>query len=207
MMDLLWREGKGGRNTRAEGAESPGAQRLSWAPLPDPYRVPGKKKLYKTGANSLFEQVPADFCIHCAERIVQEVDVCILIHSSRKQRDVKKGHFTLPGSRLWIIMVSNNVMFLPGAQGKGPDPASHRSSQWAGSVCSRPLGAVEEEGQDGNWNPIYLARLTRAFCPSLSGVPPSPVTVRSLSFKFCKSCMEIEKEKKGKHLKCVLLPS
>ena len=29
-MDLLWREGRGERDTRAEGAESPEAQRLSW---------------------------------------------------------------------------------------------------------------------------------------------------------------------------------
>ena len=29
MMDLLWREGRGGSDTRAEGAESPGAQKSS----------------------------------------------------------------------------------------------------------------------------------------------------------------------------------
>ena len=41
-----------------------------------------------TGANSLFEQVPADFYVHCTEWIIQEVDVCILIHSSRKHRQM-----------------------------------------------------------------------------------------------------------------------
>ena len=119
-------------------------------------------------------------------------------------RDVRKGHFTLPGSHLWIIMVSNNFMFLPGAQGKGQDPASHRPTQWAGSVCLCPLGSVEEEGKDGNWNPIYLARLTRAFCPSLSGVPLSPISVRSPSSKSCKSYTDRKGEK---YIKCVLLPS
>ena len=63
------------------------AQRLSWAPFPDPDRVPGKKKWYKTRANSLLEQVPADFWVHWAERIIQEVDVCVLIHGSRKCRE------------------------------------------------------------------------------------------------------------------------
>ena len=101
-----------------------------------------------------------------------------------------------PWSHLWIMTASSNPMFIPRAQGKDQDPASHRPSRWVGSECSRPLGAAEEEGQDGNWNPIYLARLTRAFCPSLSGVPQSPILVISFSFKSCKSYVEIEKEKK-----------
>ena len=41
-----------------------------------------------TGANSLFEQVPADFYVHCTEWIIQEVDVCVLIHGSRKHRQM-----------------------------------------------------------------------------------------------------------------------
>ena len=41
-----------------------------------------------TGANSLFEQVSADSYVHCTEQIVQEVDVCILIHGSRKHREM-----------------------------------------------------------------------------------------------------------------------
>lgn len=44
--------------------------------------------------NTLFEQVPADSCIHCAKRIVQKVDVCILIHSSRKCRETSGGDTT-----------------------------------------------------------------------------------------------------------------
>ena len=89
-MDLLWREGREGReerDTRAERAESPEAQRLSWALFPNLYRVPGKQRLQKI-ANSLFEQVSADSYVHCTERIVQEVDVCILIHGSRKHREM-----------------------------------------------------------------------------------------------------------------------
>ena len=77
--------------------------------------------------------------------------------------------------------------------GKEPRPCFTQTHQWAESVCSRPLGASEEEGQDGNWNPIYLARLTRTFCPSLSGVPLSPSSVRSPSSKSCKSYTEIKK--------------
>ena len=143
--------------------------------------------------------MPADFCVHCAERIVQEVDVCVLIHGSRKRRETSgKKHFTLPGSHLWITMVSNNSMFIPGAQERDHGPASHRPTQWVGSACSRPLGVAEEEGQDGNWNPIYLARLTRAFCPPLSVVPRSPIIVRSPSSRSCKSYMETEKGKKKK---------
>ena len=148
----------------------------------------------------------ADSCIHCTERVVQEVDVCVLIHGSRKRRETSGGgHFTLPGSHLWTMMASNNSMFIPRAQGKRQDPASHRPTWWVGSACSHPLGASEEEGQDGNWNPTYLARLTWAFSPSLSGVPPSPLTITS-SFKLCKSCMEIEKEKR-KRLKMCSLPA
>ena len=45
-----------------------------------------------TGANSLFEQVSADSCIHCTEWIIQEVDVCILIHGSRKHRQMSGEH-------------------------------------------------------------------------------------------------------------------
>ena len=41
----------------------------------------------KTGPNSQFKQVPADSCVHCTERIIQEVDVCVLIHGSRKHRE------------------------------------------------------------------------------------------------------------------------
>ena len=52
---------------------------------------------------------------------------------------------------------------------------------------------MEKEGQDGNLNPIYLARLIQTFCPPLSVVPLSPISVRSLSSKDCKSYMEIEK--------------
>ena len=88
MMDLLWQEGRGERNTRAEWAESPEAPSLFWALFPDLYGVLGKKKWQKTGANSLFKQVSADFCIHCTERIIQEVDVCVLIHGSRKHREM-----------------------------------------------------------------------------------------------------------------------
>ena len=44
-------------------------------------------------------------------------------------------------------MVPNNSRFFPGAQGKGQDPASHRLTLWAGSACSRPLRAAEEEGR------------------------------------------------------------
>jgi len=86
-MDLLWKEGRGRRDTREEQAESPEAQRLSWGLFLDLYRVFGKQRWQKRGANSLFEQVPADSCIHCTEWIVQEVDVCILIHGSRKRRE------------------------------------------------------------------------------------------------------------------------
>jgi len=31
--------------------------------------------------------VPADSCIHCTERIIEEVDICVLIHGSRKRRE------------------------------------------------------------------------------------------------------------------------
>ena len=55
---------------------------------------------------------------------------------------------------------------------------------------------MEEEGQDGNWNPIYLARLTRALCPSLSGVPLSPIKVWSPSSRSHKSYVEKEKGKR-----------
>ena len=45
-----------------------------------------------TGANSPFEQVSADSCIHWTEWIIQEVDVCILIHGSRKRREMSGEH-------------------------------------------------------------------------------------------------------------------
>ena len=152
--------------------------------------------------------MPADSYIHCAERIVQEVDVCILIHGSRKRRETSGEDTTHSlGPTSEFMTASNNSRFIPGAQGKGQDPASHRPTRWAGSACSRPLGGAEEEGQDGNWNPIYLARLTRAFCPSLSGVPRSPISVRSFSFKSCKSYMEIEKEKKKKKRSKICSPA
>ena len=86
-------------------------------------------------------------------------------------------------------------MFNPRVHRKNQDPASHRPTQWAGSAWLHPLGSMEEEGQDGKWNPIYLARLTRAFCPSLSGVPLSPITVWSPSSRSCKSYVEKEKGK------------
>ena len=112
MMDLLWREERGGRDTRAEWAESPEAQRLSWALFPDLYRVPGKKKWYKTGTNSLLEQVSADSCIHCAEWIVQEVDVCILIHGSRKWRETSGEDTT---HSLGLISESWRCPTIPGS--------------------------------------------------------------------------------------------
>ena len=148
----------------------------------------------------------ANFCIHCAERIVQEVDICILIHGSRKQRCQEKTLHTP-----WALSLNDDgiqqLQVHSRSPGKGLRPASHRPTWWVGSECSRTLGAVEEEGQDGNWNPIYLARLTRAFCPSLSGVPRSPISVRSFSFKSCKSYMEIEKEEKKKRSKMCSPPA
>ena len=151
--------------------------------------------------------MPADSCIHSAERIVQEVDVCVLIQGSRKRRETSGEDTTHSlGPISEFKTASNNSKFIPGAQGKGQDPASNRPTQWAGSVCLCPLGSVEEEGKDGNWNPIYLARLTRAFCPSLSGVPLSPISVRSPSSKSCKSYTD-RKGEKEKDINCVLLPS
>ena len=94
------------------------------------------------------------------------------------------------------MMMSNNSMFIPRVHRKNQDPASPRPTWWEGSACSCPLGAVEEEGQDGNWNPIYLARLTRAFCPSLSRVPLSPIKVWSPSSRNHKSYVEKEKGKR-----------
>ena len=139
----------------------------------------------------------ADSCIHCAERIVQEVDVCVLIHGSRKRRETSEDDTS---HSLGLISESWWCPTTPGSfqrvHGKNQDPASYRPTQWARSVCSWPLGAVEGEGEDGNWNPIYLARLTRAFCPSLSGVPLSPITVWSPSSRNCKSYVEIEKGKR-----------
>ena len=87
-------------------------------------------------------------------------------------------------------------MFIPRVHRKNQDPASPRPTRWVGSACSHPLGAMEEERKDGNWNPIYLARLTRAFCPSLSGVPLSPIKVWSPSSRSHKSYVEKEKGKR-----------
>ena len=40
--------------------------------------------------------MPADFCINGTERVVQEVDVRVLIHGSRKRRETSgEGH--IPG--------------------------------------------------------------------------------------------------------------
>ena len=80
-------EGREGKKGHQDKAESPEAQRPSWALFPDLYRVSGKKKWQTIGANSLFKQESTDSCVHCAEWIVQEVDVCILIDGSRKHRE------------------------------------------------------------------------------------------------------------------------
>lgn len=87
-MDLLWREGRGKKDRRAERVESSEAQQLPRALFPELHRVLGKQKWHETQANSQFEQVPANFCIYCTEWVVQEVDVCILIHGSRRHRHV-----------------------------------------------------------------------------------------------------------------------
>ena len=107
----------------------------------------------------------------------------------------------------WVSSLNHDgvqQLYVPSTNpGKGPRPCFTPAHRWAGSACSRPIGAMKEEEQDGNWN---LARLTRAFCPSLSGIPLSPISVRSPSFKSCKSYTD-RKGEKEKDINCVLLPS
>ena len=88
--------------------------------------------------------------------------------------------------------------------GKGPKPCFTQPNPVSGVCVLTSTRSRGGEGHDGNWNPTYLARLTRAFCPSLSGVPLSPISVRS---PFSKSCKSYTDRKGEKDIKCVLLPS
>ena len=58
--------------------------------------------------------MPADSYIHCAERIVQEVDVCILIHGSKKRRETSGEDTTHSlGPTSEFMTASNNSRFIP----------------------------------------------------------------------------------------------
>ena len=150
--------------------------------------------------------MPADYCIHCAERIVQEVDVCILIHGSRKHRETPgddTSHSLGLISESWWCPTTSCFFYKPRERAKTLFHTGPPVSRVCVLMSDRSRGGG---GADGNWNPIYLAKLTRAFCPSLSGIPLSPSSVRSPSSKSCKSYTD-RKGEKEKDINCVVLPS
>lgn len=149
--DLPWREGRRRRDTTAE-VESSKAPRLPRAPFPKLYRVLRTQKR-PTRANSQFKQVPADFCIYRTERIVQEVDVCVLIHRSRKQKTTSDGGTPrLPGAHLPVVTAFsnsgrvhsegqwNNVALAPRHAAGGLGSATPGSS--ARSTCNQTVGTL-----------------------------------------------------------------
>ena len=83
-MDLLWREGRGRRDTRAEQAESPEARgfpELS-SPISTGFLESRDDRIQKqTHCSNKCLLTPGSTVL---SGNVQEVDVCILIHGSRK---------------------------------------------------------------------------------------------------------------------------
>lgn len=170
------------REARGKGTSKQNAQDLLG------HRVLGKQKWHKTWGNSLLEQVPADFCIHGAEGIVQEVDVCIMIHGSRKQKRYQTArHFISESQQCSTIQ----MMFIPKPRKWSRTSASlSTDTQWGVCAVATPRSKPKRHVQNDHQNGIYLARLTRAFCPPLSVAPRSPITVRSPSSKSSKSYIE-----------------